>query len=451
LTRRAFTPKAIGLAVVLAGASFSETSRADAVGTFGLGSRGAALGSAVAADVTDFTASYYNPSGLARSSAFQLTLGYEHATPKLELNGRPDEIEDMSAFTGGLVVPGTLAGLPVAFGLAAHVPRKHLSRVVSLRADEPRYIFFDNRPQQLHLSLGVAVRPASWLTVGAGLGFLAGTHGGFSIEGTAVQPLAGRSEYDSQLRHEIDAELQSVRYPILGVTALLSKSTSVAAVYRGQARVQLQLEASLQGTLDYTLLQIPAYYQVLSTTVSSFIPRQFVIAVHHDPIDELGVELDLSFVEWSEFQSAVSLSSSTLDVDVPPGLPLQVPTTAAPSVRRDPEFSDVLVPRLGIEYRGVKHASWQLPLRAGYSFQFSPVADTQPSTLFIDVDRHLISTGVGLVLERRSGTLIGDLRLDAHGFVMLPVSRTIAQVGGPAVTADGLIVGAGLNATAALW
>ena len=57
--------------------------RANPLDAFGFGSRAAAMGGAVAADVSDFSANYYNPAGLALAHGFELTVGYIRADHSL--------------------------------------------------------------------------------------------------------------------------------------------------------------------------------------------------------------------------------------------------------------------------------------------------------------------------------------------------------------------------------
>ena len=66
----------LALAAVCTLSLASADARANPLDTFGLGSREAAMGGAAAADVSDFSANYYNPAGLARARGLEIAIGY---------------------------------------------------------------------------------------------------------------------------------------------------------------------------------------------------------------------------------------------------------------------------------------------------------------------------------------------------------------------------------------
>lgn len=65
----------LALAVSVGALASASHARANPLDTFGFGSRGTAMGGAQSADVSDYTAGYYNPAGLARARrAWRLAL-----------------------------------------------------------------------------------------------------------------------------------------------------------------------------------------------------------------------------------------------------------------------------------------------------------------------------------------------------------------------------------------
>jgi hypothetical protein len=127
--------------------------------TYGLGARSTALGGAVSASVSDYSAGYYNPAGLAQGGGSELSLGYLYASHRLELSGHDSMVDPVRGFVGGLVARGAVARAPVAVGLTAHVSDERLSRLRTRRPEEPYWVRYDDRPQLLYLSLSAALQP----------------------------------------------------------------------------------------------------------------------------------------------------------------------------------------------------------------------------------------------------------------------------------------------------
>lgn len=403
----------------------SGNALANPVDSFGMGSRSTAMGGAVSADVTDFSACYYNPSGLALARGTDISIGYVRVNHSLQMNGSDSEVDPVRGLVGGIVAPGSIGFLPFAFGIATHLSDERLSRARTMKMEEPRWVFYDNRTQLLYISADLAIRPFDWLAVGGGVTFLAATRGGFGITGTAVLPAGDRTEYDSQLRHEVDADLTSVRYPTFGITVRPSDLFDIGLVYRGEAKVELAIDAQLEGEIDATLLRVPARYTLVSHTANIFIPRQVVLGTSVHPNEKLHVNLDLTWVNWAAYESPISETRTTLDVTVPPGI-IELPPNPKPTKASPAGFKNRIVPHIGAEYRvELSRRKLHLPLRVGYLYEHSPVPPQTGVTNYVDTDRHAFSAGIGVIWEDPGEVLPGDLRLDLHSqYSILPTRVT---------------------------
>lgn len=423
--------------------SFANVASASPADTFGLGSRSTSMAGAVSADVRDFSANYYNPSGLALARGLDLSAGYMYAAHRLEMNGADSQVDPVRGIVGGLVVPGSIGFIPFAFGIATHLSDERLSRARASRQEDPRWVMYDNRTQLIFLSANVALRPVEWLSVGGGLTYLAATRGAFQITGNAVQS----RPYDSQLRHEVDADLTTQRYPEFGLTVSPTEELDLSAVYRHQAEIKLDVDAELVGTVDAGL-RVPARYTLESRTINAYIPRQVVVGESWRPLEELSVNVDLVWVNWAAWKSPVSRSQTSLDVDLPPGLPLELPPDPKPTKLEDPDFENRIVPRVGVEYRLEPRRDFVVPLRAGYFFERSPVPPQEGITNYVDADRHAFSLGAGFVLRDPGAVLAGTIRFDAHvQWSILPTRVTLKDnpadyVGDYRASGDILNVGA---------
>lgn len=392
---------------------------AHAPDAYGFGARGAAMGGAVAADSTDFAANYYNPAGLVGSPGLRLDLGYSGTDNRLTMNGRDNDVVDPHGLSGGLVAPGTLFGVPFAFGVGTYIPDDGLSRVKALRQETPRWELYNDRTTIVLISANLAIRPFSFVEIGGGISFLAATRGVFGIRGEAVLP----RPYESKLEHEVDADLTSLRYPQVGARFKVLDWGYVGAVYRGETKLQLQIGAKLDGTINAGL-SVPLTYVLESKTFDAFLPQQVVLGFSFRKIRNLRANFDLTWVNWSSYVSPTAQTSASLTVDLPPGLGLELPGSTKPTKVIPPRFEDRFVPRIGIEYtfglgrptkvHGEERPSVQLPLRVGYVYEATPVPPQTGITNFVDSDRHTFSLGAGVVLNRPFSVLRGALRVDGY-------------------------------------
>jgi long-subunit fatty acid transport protein len=430
---------------------------AHAPGTFGLGSRGAAMGGAIAASVNDFSAGYYNPAALAAVPGLSLSVGYFGVDQTLRIDGRDTDVEDAHGVVFGIVAPGKIASIPFAFGLAAHLPDRGLSRIKALREGVPRWELYDTRPGVVFLAANLAIQPIPEIEIGGGMSFLAATEGSFRVTGTA--DLA--APYDSRLVHEVDADLTSVRYPQVGARAHLGELVDLALVYRGQAELRLAIDANLRGDVDAGGIRVPVEYSLSSRTVAAFLPQQVVLGTALKPAHRLIIEVDVTWVEWSAYPSPTARTAASLDVDLPPGLGLDLPPDVLPTDPLAPSFEDRFVPRFGVEWVAEigepradrregrpPRAPVEIPFRAGYVFEASPVPPQTRVTNYVDTDRHTVSFGTGVAFGERP-----RLALDGHlALSILPVRVTEKASAADFIgdySADGIMVGGGGTATVA--
>lgn len=416
------TTRSLACALALAAGALllaEAPAHANPVETFGMGSRSTAMGSAVTADATDFSANYYNPAGLVGQKRLLIELGYVYARHALAIDGKDNHVDDVRGMTVGLVAPGEVAKIPFAFGLGIHLPDSRVFRVRALDQQQPRWELYDNRTQRLVFSANLAVKPFSWLEVGGGLTFLSGTQATLDVTGDID---AGDPNH-SPLRHQVDANLRSIRYPQFGVRVLASDRLRFGAVYRGQFHVDIDIDANVAARF----VGVPLTSAITTSEIAAFLPQQVALGASWDPLDDLTVDFDLTWVDWSAYQppiTRVTADTKLLGSGVPPGL---IPDKAAPLEIVPPHFQDRFVPRLGVEWRrplGDKERGHRLALRAGYSYEHTPVPEQRGITNYVDCDRHAISGGLGLSLHHLVDELPGDVRFDVHAQVSILPERT---------------------------
>jgi long-chain fatty acid transport protein len=457
--RRPQTLGSLGAAAaVLFGVASARAGEAD---TYGLGSRAAAMGGALAADAADFSGNYYNPAALAGARGPSLSIGYVHVWNRLQTNGQSNGVADVHGIVGGLALPGVLFGVPFAFGVGLYLPDSGLSQITAIRQETPRWALYGDSSSIIFIAANLAIRPVRWLELGGGVAFLAATTGTFQISGTAdIQ-----HPYDSQLRHEVDANLTAVHYPQIGARVQVPGFGYLAAVYRGQTAIDLQLMAHLQGNVTEFGIQVPLVYDLVTHTASAFLPQQVVLGASFQRVRRLSVNLDLVFVNWAAYQNPTAATVANLSVQLPPGIPFTLPPNPKPVTALAAGFENRLVPHLGVEYvipvaGGLRHLEGdpierravEVPIRAGYVYERTPVPPQTGATNFIDTDRHTVSLGTGVTLNAPGSVLKGSLTLDVHGQLSILPER-VTYKANPAdfvgdYQAGGSMLGIGTTLTA---
>ncbi|HEY3500026.1 MAG TPA: outer membrane protein transport protein [Polyangiaceae bacterium] len=418
----------------------------------GFGPRTRSLGGAGTAVVNDAAAVFENPSALTLAEGTGLSFGFSSNGYSFEENGNEASIETVNAFEFGLVVPGAIHDLPVAFGFALSLPNGRLSRVRSVAASESFWPLPDANSQMVDLGAALAIRPWKPLLLGGGIGYLASLSGGFHITGTAVAVDRFGSEYDSDLHHAVAADLTSSRYALLGVSVVPWERFTLALAYRSAARVDQQIEGGLDGVLRTGPLDIPVAYSFQTSATVSYSPAQVAFGASYRSPELTLLSFELTSQRWSAYPAPYANTSSSLSAELPPGLDIILPP---PAVGTDPppsKLRDRLVPSLGFEQGFEPAAGVGLTGRLGYAFERSPVPEDQDATRFLDLDRHVLSLGAGFELSGH-GLPMQKLVLDAFCSLALGVSRTLAageegeqQVSGSALAGGvslGLVFGSG--------
>jgi hypothetical protein len=440
---------ALGLLLCVCGRLWAAPEHA-----YGFGARATALGGAVTADAADATALFYNPAGLALAPESQLLLGYRGVTSKLQSNDEDSGAPGLGSVDGAALGRGQFLGVPVGFGLGLSLTNGHLSRVDSVRADEPRWVLRETLPELVELAAALAIRPTPWLALGAGSGFLATTTGGFEVTGTALFADGKGSEYDSQLRHAVDAELLTSRYLLLGAQLKLPQlagSTpspvdwSLGLSFRDEAKLEQALRGTLQGNVDAGFVQVPVRYSFDAHSLVAFAPRQVVLGLSATRA-AYRLNLDVGFEQWSRYPSPVARSAAHIAADVPAGLPLALPANMDLPAPQSAGFSNRFTLRAGLERKLTLPGKSALALRLGYAYLPTPAPRTSDFAQLMDASEHVFSLGAGIALSRISRSLPHALALDAHAlYGHLPNRRLERE--GDIFFAKGHTLSAGLTLT----
>lgn len=388
--------------------------------TFGLGSRSIAMGGAVTADVSDFSANYYNPAGLIRGDEIRISVGWFGVQSELQIDGFDSNVDPVTGTVMGLVVPGNIDGFRFAFGLGVHLNDQRVSRTRSLPRSRPRWEFYDNRPQRTFLATHLAIRPFDWLMIGGGIAFLSYARNELSIRGD-IDVL--RPDVGTRAEHEVEADLTTIRYPQIGIQIVPIPELSFGVVYRGEFALSndLRAEVGMPGETSDTRfvvgdITIPGYFYLLSQSVNAYVPQQLSVAASWEPIPHLRISAELTWVNWSAYVSPIGRADIILAIRVPPELAdtIRVPDMISGSEPVAANFQDRFVPRIGVEGLALTEPGLDVTIRGGAFYESSPVPEQNGVSNLVDADRIALSLGGGLRLTDLRPLIDGWIAFDLH-------------------------------------
>lgn len=367
----------LALAVALAAAA-SPRARASDLDEFGFGPRAIAMGGAYSALATDWTAPYYNPAGVAVPRSLGLGFGYSYGDYAFKyksqaadrgVDRRAERVDPLSAVSAGFVTSlgerGTLLGR-VGVGFAMFVPTRHaLSVDWETAPAEPQFWLYGKRENRMTMMPALALRlplpgdleETQTLAIGVGGNVLV------NISGQQTFSLGTSSA--SQVKTGIDATYDLA--PNVGLFYWPLDWLSFGVAYRGE----LSLGAKVNVVIDLTGNGQAAFPLDLEA-ISFFQPQEIQGGFAVDPVDWLTVSFDLTWKNWSAFKDPF-LTVGTVIGQV------------------DPKFKDTISPKLGLEL----DVTDALALRLGYFFEPSPIPPQRGPTNMVDLDKHVLSFGVG--------------------------------------------------------
>jgi long-chain fatty acid transport protein len=132
------------------------------------------------------------------------------------------------------------------------------------------------------------------------------------------------------------------------------------------------------------------------------LPQNIAAGVAYKMFDAFELEVDFNWTNWSSFQNL------TLTL---PGGTTQVLTKS---------WVDTIAIRVGADYTFFHTTEHALSIRAGFAYDQTPVPATTLDFTLPDVDRDVITVGVGYQILRQ-------LRADLGAEFILPASRTTSS------------------------
>ena len=400
----------VALSIVVAVAAVMPAARAKPIDALGFGSRNIGMAGASTATANDGSANYYNPAGLVAGKDLRIDIGYRYAQPILRMNGHNVGVDSARGWEVGLTAPGNIGPFRFAVGIALWLPDQRLTRVRSLPFAQPRFVLFDNRLQRLLLSANLAIQIVPGLYIGAGLTFMSRTLGQLFLKGS----VAVSDPDSSSLTTSVDVDLIAVRYPQAGIMWQATRNLSFGVSYRHKFQLELNQGFQINGNVgDPGLPPVITNGSFAAQSISQdlFQPWQLTGGVAVRLWRRLLVAFDLTYAAWSDFP--VAASNLTLSIDLGP---VFTPKIMLPPPRTYPQpgFHDIVIPRIGVEWRARENQRLSVDVRGGYSYEPTPVPSQVGESNLVDCDKHTFSLGVGLELGKLQPILEQPLSIDAH-------------------------------------
>jgi long-subunit fatty acid transport protein len=286
------------------------------------------------------------------------------------------------------------------------LPDQQVTRTRTLPAERPRFLAYDNRPQRLLLAAVAAYEVLPGLQIGAGVAYMASTNGSVELQGLVGFPNPAVSDLDLA----IDVDVKTIRYPHAGIAWRATPNLTLGASYRGGFRLVIDQTVKVRGDLgtpDAVVVE-EGRLDLRSVSQDLFQPMQITVGGALAVTERLLVALDVAYQRWSVYDNPTARIELELDIKqfndlvmIPPARVLEVPN-----------LSDIVVPRLGVEWRGVPGSrSWIA--RGGYAFEYAVAPEQRGESNFIDNHKHTLSLGGGLEWRGLGGVIAKPFSLDA--------------------------------------
>jgi len=359
--------------------------------TYGFGGRGMAMGGATSSIVEDYTATYYNPAGFAFTEKPEIGFGFVYGEANLRLSGEKQDVPLIRTFQAGATFPISRGKLRfLKLGVGANIPTSPVYLPVSQDAKEPHFVFYINHYQRAEVNLCGAFKILPSLSIGGGATILANL--------TFEEKLQWFNTDETFLVADVPTEVTF--FPLVGIKYKPMDSLSVAAVYRGKASADLIPIVKFTSSGEQIVPDVSVFL------INFYKPHEVVLGASYNLGDKWVVGLDVTWMDYSKHETPMP----HYVFDVPDWVREVLSMINAPP----PDFHDIFVPRIGVEYLINKHVS----VRSGYVYKPSPVPDQTGINNYADSDRHLITVGAGVHFfdpwKLRKQPIILDFVFQAH-------------------------------------
>lgn len=413
----------------------AQPAYADLASHFGMSPRTMGLGGAFTGVSDDVSAIYYNPAGLVQLQGLSVSSGVLVGRAYLNEDSTRLPMDDENSFYLHVGIP--LSGLlkdHFALGITLNMPFGRQLHGRLYRKDEPYFVAYDSAVQLMQFRAGASFRipwePLSFLTFGASIQVLGSVSGGVTMYVPLQQEENGvAADPDSRMEAWIELDVPTTVFYTVGAMAHMGEHLRLGLAYRSEQSIEMLLPVNITARIaasDTMKITIPV--AGLAEFNPKFYPQQVALGASFRRGKWL-VALDLTWIDYSSYQ--IPYAKVTLDVEKlkqDPGLRMLIGPDGQilPPHVPDVQWTDMIVPRLGLEYTVLK---W-LTLRGGYFYERTPLKSTEiPS---YDCDKHGFNLGARGAFLRPWDIIPGQLNIDVTVEELWYVERMVlgSEVGG---------------------
>ncbi len=392
----------------------ARTAAASPLQMFGFGGRSPGAGATGVTTADDFDCVYLNPAGLADVPRKRFSFGT--LVGAFDLSGIPRTVDAAVGVEFGASLPIPLGGVMknrVGLGLGFYVPTNVINRARAPMPGTPFYALLENRSQVVGVQVGIGVRITDRWSVGGGFLALAALKGFIHVTADA----AGRFTTTSE------EQLISNYAPIFGARWRASDALTGGLTLRFPSRSSYDIDVT-NDLASYLPVTLP---ELRVAGVAQYDPLTLAAEAGWRARRHVTLTAQLAYERWSAFP-----------------LPTENPVAAMPP-QEPPGFHDTIVPRVGAEWRG-RRGMYDLALRGGYFFAWSPAPEMKGMQALMDNDRHVLTIGFGVSTGRAKIPLHIDLWFQVHQLVPRSNTRpdtTVISTSGR-IFVGGLVMGVDL-------
>ena len=412
-----------------ASAVIAREAKASPEDVFGFGPRSIAMGGAGAAAGQGFEAVYANPALLSLSREREITLGLMGAAFDLRAGGEIP-YQALKGAIIGAVLPIPFGGVlrdRIALGLGFFTPFDRVVRGRILYPETPQFLLAD-RTQSVAVQAGLGLDLGHGLRLGGGFAALAALSGDVLVA----------TDASGRIGTVVEDTLVASYGPIVGASYDVDSKYRVGVTFRGEliGRFNVVINVRDLGQLTVPPLNISG--------IAQYDPWQ--IAVEAARVDgPWRLAVGATFKHWSAFPGSPEATVRCPQFDSVTGEPITDPCGAPVPV--DPDYSDTVTPRIGIERSFTPAGGVTLLARGGYFFEPSPAPEQRREANGYDSHRSVFTLGYGLELDEPLPPVHLDLFAQIHVLHLRTHEKdadiALTNAGAARATSRGLVLAAG--------
>jgi hypothetical protein len=392
--------------------------RANPFELFGFTPRAIGLGGAMVGLSDDLAGPFYNPAATIGHTKSEFGIGFSDTLPslhvtrsKLSSTNATADTESAPRFEGGIIFPlGGLLKDRVVLGLALGHPVGSLVRVQTVDQSHPQFYMYNSKPQRFALNASVGIKIVDGLSIGGGAEVIAQQIGSVSF---AIDVAARRFT-----ARDIKVDLNTIITPVVGLMIEPTESLKFGFSFRKESQLYYEQPTDINlgdiGDLKLNVQGIAQYWPHVFSAGASYKPAALG--------NKLLFTFQLDYMVWNraprdQVQVQIAPSGAVLS-----GLGLDS-ILGFGSQDAQPGFTNILIPRLGVEF----YPNDVVTLRLGGSARPPVTPDQVGTTNYLDNFTETISGGASFRFKDPLQVFTDPVSFDLGAAIMIANERTTAK------------------------